>query len=144
MITYQLLHEPLLTVDHTAALLQCTEDEAVQALEIAAATTVAGQPSIEPYRDAWLLSTAALRIAEGAADGDLLRRRGLLAYRRPVADPAAVVTRWLDANDRITTRDYARMTGMSQPGALKVLDRLVHEGLLQRGPTAGRNAHYRR
>lgn len=144
VITYQLLHDPLLTVARTAALLQCSEAEAAQALEIAAATSVAGHSLVQPYKDAWLLSTAAVRVVETAAGGEVLRRRGLLTYRRPVADPAAVVAQWLDANDRITTRDYARMTGMSQTGALKTLDRLVREGVLQRGSATGRNAHYHR
>lgn len=144
VLTYQLLHEPLLTVERTASILQCTRSEAMQALEIAASTSVAGQPLIEPYKDAWLLSTAAARIVEATADTATLHRRGLLTYRRPVRDPAEVVARWLDAHDRITTRDYARLTGMSQPGALKALDRLVRDGELQRGAAAGRNAHYHR
>jgi ATP-dependent DNA helicase RecG len=79
---------------------------------------------------------------EGAAKATL-HRRGLLTYRRPEPSVAVdVVRRWLVSHGRITSGDYAALTGLTQPGALKALDRMARDGLLARGDPHGRNAHY--
>jgi ATP-dependent DNA helicase RecG len=73
---------------------------------------------------------------------DELHRRGMLNYRRPTADGAQDVVRdWLASHDRITSGDFATVTGLTQAGANRALDRLVPD-VLVRGSTTGRNAHY--
>lgn len=138
LITHRLLHEPFVTAASLAAPLQRTEDEADEALRAAAACRISGQPLVVPYKDVWLLSPAALAVVEapgGAAAA------GLLPYRRP-ADPAAVVRRWLAVHDRISSGDHAVVTGLTQAGALRQLERLAGDDVLLRGTGAGRNAHF--
>jgi ATP-dependent DNA helicase RecG len=47
----------------------------------------------------------------------------------------------LAAHDRITSGDYAALTGLTQTGAKRALDRLVPD-VLARGTPTGRSAHY--
>jgi hypothetical protein len=70
-----------------------------------------------------------------------LRRRSVLPYRRP-KDPLETVRQWLSAQPRITSGDHALLTGLTQPGALNQLERLVIDGFLVRGTGRGRNAHF--
>jgi ATP-dependent DNA helicase RecG len=66
----------------------------------------------------------------------------MLTYRRPTAEGSRDVVRaWLASHTRITSGDYAALTGLTPAGAKRALDRLVPD-LLTRGPTVGRNAHY--
>ena len=79
----------------------------------------------------------------GRGDADLLRRLRVLWYIAPQpTDTAKTVDAWLGVHDRITSGDYASMTGLTTGGARGALDRLVEEGLLVRGAATGRNAHY--
>lgn len=144
IVIHRLLHEPFLTVADAAAALQSSETDAVEALDLAAGATVHGAALVTSYKDVWLLSPAAVAEVERAGEpAATLRRRGLLRYRRPdPAEAVEVVRRWLASHDRITTGDYASLTGLTQPGALKTLDRMARDGLLQRGDAHGRNAHY--
>ena len=144
IIIHRLLHEPFLTATDAAAALQSAQADAVEAVDLATGATVHGAPLITGYKDVWLLSAAAIAEVERAAeDPATLRRRGLLRYRRPdPAEAVSVVRRWLSSHDRITSGDYATLTGLTQPGALKTLDRMARDGLLERGDAHGRNAHY--
>jgi ATP-dependent DNA helicase RecG len=144
IIVYRLLHEPFVTVDGAAQALQSPTTDAAEALELAAAATVHGQPLLTSYKDVWLLSRAALAEVERAGGTpSTLHRRGLLTYRRPEPSVAVeVVRRWLTSHERITSGDYAMLTGLTQPGALKALDRMTRDGFLERGDPHGRNAHY--
>jgi len=143
IVVHRLLHEPFLTVASAATALQSSEADAVEALDLAAGATVHDAALVAGYKDAWLLSAAAVAEVERAGDPASLRRRGLLRYRRPdPAQAAEVVRRWLASHDRITSGDYAKLTGLTQPGALKTLDRMTRDGLLERGDAQGRNAHY--
>lgn len=144
IIVYRLLHEPFLTVEGAAEALQSSTVDAAEALELAATATVHGQPLLTVYKDVWLLSRSALGEVERAgAVASTLHRRGLLTYRRPEPSVAVdVVRRWLASHGRITSGDYAALTGLTQPGALKALDRMARDGLLARGDPHGRNAHY--
>jgi ATP-dependent DNA helicase RecG len=145
IIVHRLLHEPFLTVTGAAAALQSSLSDAAEALDAATGATVRGGPLLTAYKDVWLLSTSALTEVERSGEPlPALHRRGLITYRRPSPEAAASVTRrWLDCHDRITSGDYAVLTGLTQPGALKALDRLTREGLLERGNAQGRTAHYR-
>lgn len=71
-----------------APILQRIHDQAVEALEIAARCVVDEHPLITPYKDSWLLSETAIRVASGrTGDREALRRRRVLWYRTPdVAD----------------------------------------------------------
>jgi ATP-dependent DNA helicase RecG len=144
IIVYRLLHEPFLTVDGAAEALQSSIVDAAEALEMAATATVHGQPLLTAYKDVWLLSRSALGEVERAgATASTPHRRGLLTYRRPEPSVAVDVVRsWLASHGRITSGDYAALTGLTQPGALKALDRMARDGLLARGDPHGRNAHY--
>lgn len=144
IIIHRLLHEPFLTATDAADALQTSQADAVEALDLAASATVHATALITSYKDVWLLSAAAVAEVERAGEpAATLRRRGLLRYRRPdPADAVSVVRRWLASHDRITSGDYAALTGLTQPGALKTLDRMARDGLLERGDAHGRNAHY--
>lgn len=142
LIVDDLLHQPFTTADRMARVLQRTAQEASEALDTAAECRVDGSPLIVRLKDVWVLSPAALRVVEGAPASSIGRDRGVLAYRRP-EDPASVVRSWLTSHDRMTSGDYAVLTGLTQAGALYHLDRLVADGLLVRGDGKGRNAHFR-
>lgn len=129
------------TPDRLAGVLQRTSAEAAEALEWAAECRVGQHPLLVRLKDVWVLSKAAIAVVEGGPDRDALRAKGLLAYRRP-AEPKKVVLAWLSAHDRITSGDYAQLSGLTQQGALKHLERLVSEGFLVRGEGRGRNAHF--
>lgn len=144
LVIYTLLHHPFTTATQIAGVLQRTVGEAAEALEITARCVVEEQPLLTPYKDTWLLSAPARRVVTAPrADRDLLRRLRVLWYVAP--DPievTAVVDEWLGAHDRVTSGDYAAMTGLTTGGARGALDRLVEDHLLVRGEAAGRNAHY--
>lgn len=154
LITYELLHQPFLNVDSCASALQTTAQDARDALEATAKIRVheAGHSGrhgpatlIEPYKDVWVFSGAALARVEQAGEPlETLHRRGLITYRKPSPDRSReIVESWLSGHDQITSGDYATLTRMSQAWALKCLDRLVGD-LLRRGDTSvGRHAHFR-
>ena len=144
LVVYTLLHNPFTTPAQIARVLQRTPSEAAEALEIAARCVVDEQPLITPYKDAWVLSATARRVVLSSAAGrSALRRQRVLWYVGPdITDNAAVVNDWLAAHDRITSGDYAALTGLTTAGARRTLDRLVEDDLLIRGEAAGRNAHY--
>lgn len=144
LLVHALLHEPFVTRASAARLLQTEERDALLALEAAEETTVDGQPLLRPYKDAWLLGFPALQVVEkAAASAAQLTRRGILTYRRPSAGNARRVVRsWLDGHDRITSGDYAMMTGVLQPQATRVLTAMVGDLLARGGEVMGRNAHF--
>jgi ATP-dependent DNA helicase RecG len=143
LIVDELLRLPFTMADRMARVLQRTPAEAAEALDTAAECRVGGSPLIVRFKDVWMLSPTAIAVVEGAAPADVRRARGVLPYRRP-GDPVGVVTSWLAAHERITSGDYAALTGLTQTASLNHLDRLVGDGLLIRGAGKGRNAHFRR
>lgn len=144
LVVYTLVHRPFATAETMAPVLQRTVTEAAEALETTYRCVIDGRPLIAPYKDTWLLSPDARRIVAGAkADRDLLRRLRVLWYLGPApSDAPAVATAWLMTHDRVTSGDYAALTGLTTAGARGVLDRLVDDGQLVRGAVTGRNAHY--
>ncbi len=141
LIVYTLLHEPFVVPEQLAAVLQRSAAEAADALEAAAECRVGDQPLLTHFKDVWILSQAALALVDAERDRPLLRRRGVLTYRRP--DSAEqVARRWFTVHDRFTTGDHAVLTGLTKAGALRQLERLTEDGLLRRGPEMGRNAHF--
>ena len=143
LVVHALLHNPFTTADRMANLLQRSPQEATEALEIAAKCVLDAQPIIEPHKDVWVLSPTARRaVTGGKADGAEMKRRGVLWYVAPNAEEIrAIVRAWLDVHDRITSGDFAVLSGMTTQGARGALDRLVGD-LLERGDASGRNAHY--
>lgn len=115
--------------------------EADEALDTAAECRVGTTPLLSRFKDVWVLSKAALSVVESAAPADARRARGVLPYRRP-EDPLSVVRFWLSTHQRITSGDYAALTGLTQTGSLNHLDKLAMDGLLVRGEGKGRNAHF--
>lgn len=146
LVVYTLLHRPFTTAEQMATVLQRTPSEAAEALETTYRCVIDGRPLIKPYKDAWLLSPDARRLVNGAkSDRELLRRLRVLWYVGPDPhDAPAVADAWLSVHDRITSGDYAALTGLTPAGARGALDRLVDDGQLVRGEVAGRNAHYLR
>jgi ATP-dependent DNA helicase RecG len=142
LIVDHLLRHPYAVAEQMSAVLQRTPQEAQEALETAAECRVGAAPLLTHFKDVWLLSPAAIGVVEGAAPPADRRARGVLPYRRP-EDPLPVVVSWLTMHDRVTSGDYATLTGLTQAGALKSLDRLVADELLARGEGMGRNAHFR-
>jgi ATP-dependent DNA helicase RecG len=143
VIMYSLLHHPFLTPEAVARALQTDVSDAYDAIDGACSATVDGEPLVVPYKDVTVLSPAVLRRLDNDADAaSAMRRRGMLTYRRPDAEGSREVVRaWLASHARITSGDYAALTGLTPAGAKRALDRLVPD-LLTRGPTVGRNAHY--
>lgn len=143
LVVHELLHNPFTTADRMASLLQRSPQEATEALEIAAKCVLDAQPIIEPHKDVWVLSSTARRaVTGGKTDRAELKRRGVLWYVAPNAEEIrAIVRAWLDVHDRITSGDFAVLSGMTTQGARGALDRLVGD-LLERGDASGRNAHY--
>ncbi|GAA2572212.1 ATP-binding protein [Pseudonocardia hydrocarbonoxydans] len=142
LIVDHLLRQPFATPDLIAELLQRAPQEAAEALETAATECrVGSSPLLTRFKDVWILSSAAIRVVESAAPAPDRRARGILNYRRP-DDPGAVVRFWLASHSRITSGDYATLTGLTQTGSLNHLDRLVIDGVLVRGDGKGRNAHF--
>lgn len=144
VLVYELLHRPFLTVAQAAVALQSDQPDAVSALDAAEQSTVDGEPLIRAYKDVFLLgATAVTRVERAGGSSDQLSRRGILTYRRAGADRAGeVVRQWLATHDRITSGDYAAMTGTARPNATRLLNSLVGD-LLERGAEArGRNAHF--
>lgn len=141
LIVHTLLHEPFVTAELLTEVLQRSAQETAEALDAAAECRVAEQPLLRRYKDVWLLSTAALERVDSKPNRADLRARGVLPYRRP-EDATPVVRRWLAVHPRITSGDHAAMTGLTQTGALRQLERLVPDGLLLRGEELGRNAHF--
>ncbi|WP_460682650.1 DUF5635 domain-containing protein [Nesterenkonia populi] len=144
LIVHTLLRNPFTTVQRMAGVLQRTEDEAAEALEIAHRCVVDGNPLITPLKSAWTLSKEARRMVGGQkSDREVLQRQRVLWFVTPGADEALeVVNQWFAVQDRITSGDYAALTGLTTTGARGALDRLVQEGRLVRGEASGRNAHY--
>lgn len=141
LVVDTLLREPFTTADRMAQVLQRTPSEAAEALDTAADCRVDARPLLTRYKGVWMFSSAALSIVEKSASRSKLRYRGVLPYRRP-DDPVDTVRQWLAVHDRITSGDHALLTGLTQPGALNQLDRLVADGFLVRGAGRGRNAHF--
>ena len=146
LVVYTLLHQPFTTAGQIAAVLQRTLPEAQEALEITHRCVIEERPLITAHKDVWLLSPTARRVMLATtADRELLRRRRVLWYHAPdPQDSATIVEAWLSSHDRITSGDYGALTGLTTAGARGALDRLVGDGLLARGDTTGRNAHYLR
>lgn len=144
LVVHTLLHQPFTTAAVLSAVLQRTPQEAQEALETAAGCVVRGEPLIEPYRDVWVLSaTSAQVVSEAPGAPAAHRRRGVLSYRGPdTAGALLVVRQWLAAHGRISSGDYAKLTGLTYAGARRVLERQAADGLLVRGEAAGRNAHF--
>jgi ATP-dependent DNA helicase RecG len=142
LIVDTLLREPFVTAGRMARVLQRTPADAGDALDVAAECWLDGHPLIQRFKDVWLLSQAALTLLE-TEDRPTHRRLALLPYRRPGAFTAIAVARaWFAEHDRITSGDYATLTGLTKQGALGQLDRLVTEGSVVRGQGRGRNAHF--
>jgi ATP-dependent DNA helicase RecG len=144
VLVYELLHRPFLTLARAVTALQCDQPDAVSAVEAAEQTTVDGEPLLRSYKDVFMLGErAAGRVERAGGSPVQLARRGILAYRRAGVERAAEpVRQWLATHDRITSGDYAAMTGTGRPNANRVLNSLVGD-LLERGAeTRGRNAHF--
>ncbi|MGH8909612.1 MAG: DUF5635 domain-containing protein [Egibacteraceae bacterium] len=143
LIVHTLLREPFLMPQRLTSVLQRTQQEAEEALDAAAECRVAGQPLLSRFKDVWVLSKAALAAVETgpAARRAGLRQRGVLPYRWPDS-AAAVAQHWLTVHERFTSGDHAALTGLTQAGALRQLERLEAEGALVRGDEMGRNAHF--
>lgn len=144
LVLHQLLHHPFTTAEHMAGVLQRTTSEAAEALEITARCVLDEQPVLAPYKNTWILATVARQAVLGDKDdGALLRRLRVLWYVAPQpAGVTMVVDAWFNDHARITSGDYAALTGLTTAGARGALDRLVEQGLLSRGEATGRNAHY--
>ncbi|MPZ65694.1 MAG: transcriptional regulator [Pseudonocardiaceae bacterium] len=140
LIVDTLLREPFVTASRLASVLQRTEVEAAEALEVAAECRVDSVPLIERFKDVWVLSRAAIALLE-QGKSSARRVAGLLPYRRP--ETALDIARaWLSTHDRVSSGDHAALTGLTQAGALRQLERLVAEDHLVRGEGRGRNAHF--
>ena len=142
LVVHTLLSEPYVTAGLLEPVLQRGLEECQDAIFATADCRVEGAPLLVPYKQVWVLSPGALSIVEASADRRrALQRRGLLDYRRP-ATAEGIVGRWLRDHPTLTTGDVAVLSGLSQGGALKQLERLEAQGVLDRGANLGRSAHF--
>lgn len=129
-----------------APLLQAPPEEAEETLDVVAQCSINGEPAISHHSaDLWLPGKSlVIRASADLAALQAAQRRGLLMWRRPDAQAARDLVRaWLHVSDRITSGDLVRVTSYTYPWALRLLERLTREGLLQRGDAdSGRNAHF--
>jgi ATP-dependent DNA helicase RecG len=136
-----LLHAPFVTSRSLVKVLQRSEAECDEALATTAECVIDDEPLLLTHRDSWVLSPSAIHVVEAAAGRSDRPARGILPYRRP--ETAENVARtWLKYHDRFTSGDHAALTGLTQNGALKQLERLERAGLLLRGDGTGRNSHF--
>lgn len=135
LIVHHLLHRPFVEPRGLVDVLQRPVSECAEAIDVAAECLVGGQPLLVRHKDVFLLARSAISVVAGSAP------RGVLPYWRPELGTEVVRT-WFAIHDRITSGDYALMTGFTQPGALRQLERLAAMDLLARGDSAGRNAHF--
>jgi ATP-dependent DNA helicase RecG len=141
VLIHELLGRPFVSLARAAEILQSTELDARSALEAAEQTTVDGQRLVQAYKDVWILGDSAIARAQRGPASELARR-GILRYIKPRADAVRnVAMHWLNEHDRITSGDYAVLTRTAQPNGTRVLSALSGD-LLERGPGAGRNAHF--
>jgi ATP-dependent DNA helicase RecG len=141
LIVHTLLHAPFVTSRSLVKVLQRSEAECDEALATTAECIIDDEPLLRTHRDSWVLSPSAIHVVEAAAGRSDRPARGILPYRRP--ETAENVARtWLKYHDRFTSGDHAALTGLTQPGALKQLERLERAGLLLRGDGTGRNSHF--
>lgn len=142
LVVHTLLTEPYVTPTLLEPVLQRSAEECLEAIFAAADCRVGDQPVVEPYKDVWLLSGAALGVVE-AGGGRLagLQRRGLLRHRRA---PSAqrVTSHWLRDHPTVSSGDVAALSGLTAAGALRQLERLEAEDVLRRGAGLGRRAHF--
>lgn len=145
LVLHTLLHQPFTDPRTLAPVLQRSVTEAEEALETTARCVLDSKPVIESYKDVWTLSASARRAVLGVgADSGVVKRRGVLWFVSPaVEDTAKIVENWLSCHDRITSGDYAMLTGLTPAGSRGALERLEGD-LLERGDASGRNAHFRR
>ncbi|MEZ0492468.1 DUF5635 domain-containing protein [Kineococcus sp. TBRC 1896] len=140
LIVHTLLHRPFVDAQGLVPVLQRDAVYAAEAIEVAAAARVDGEPLVEPFKDVWVLSGRSIDLLERHRTAGL----GILPYRRPAAEQqiVAVVEAWLERHTGISSGEYARLTGLTTSGGRGHLDRLVDSGRLRRGSSLGRNSHY--
>lgn len=140
IIIYLLLHEPFITVEHVAAVMQSTGEAARSAVETARQTTVDDEPLISKYKDVWVFGPGALNRAKGAHDPQ--SAFPLMPYCSTEQEALrSVIRRWLGEHGAVTTGDLMTLTGVSRGTAKKLIDELVEAGnLVLRG--AGRSTRY--
>jgi ATP-dependent DNA helicase RecG len=127
-------------------LLQVPLEEAEEALDAAANCTVDAAPLIRQTGSGIWLPGAGV-VSRATADRASLaaaQRRGLLGWHRPSPDGVRrLVESWLAVSGRITTSDVADVTTFTNQRSLQVLNRLVDEGVIERGGASrGRLAHF--
>lgn len=129
-----------------AQLLQVPQDEAAEALDAVANCTIDGESVLSPSNAGLWLPAAALvsRATADLHDLPVAQRRGLLTWWRPDGPGARrLVESWLAVAPRISSGDFADVSGFTTQGALQALNRLAGEGLIKRGDAAiGRRAHF--
>lgn len=146
LAVYLLLRDGFVAPGSLAPLLQVSREEAEEALDAAASCVVDGVPLIRPTGSGTWLAASGV-VARATSDPAALaaaQRRGLLGWYRPGPDGVRrLVAAWLAVNSRISTSDVAEITTFTQQRALQILNRLVDDGMVQRGGSArGRHAHF--
>ncbi|GLY28478.1 DUF5635 domain-containing protein [Kineosporia sp. NBRC 101731] len=142
---YAMLRDGFLTAATLAVLLQVPRDEAEEALDVLATCTVDDEPLIRSTTgDPWLPARGIVRRATGDARSlEQAQRRGLLGWYRPNQRAAENLVRaYVAAAGRISSGELAGITGLTTQGALNMLTRMESEGIVQRGATQGRRAHF--
>ena len=146
LTVHLLLRDGFVTPATLGRLLQVPVDEAEEALDVAEACEVVGEPPLRARAPGvWMPSRAVVGLAtRDSAAWERAKRRGLLTWRRPDASSAERLVRgYLAATGSISSSNVAEITGLTSQGALNLLNRLEGEGIVRRGAAArGRSAHF--
>ncbi|MBT0772948.1 putative DNA binding domain-containing protein [Kineosporia sp. J2-2] len=140
-----MLRDGFLTAETLAALLQVPVEEAEEGLDVLAACSVDDESMIRSTpAGPWLPARGIVRRATGDPRSlEQAQRRGLLGWHRP--DPRAaekLVRAYVAAAGRMSSGELAAITGLTTQGALNMLVRMEGEGIVRRGTTQGRRAHF--
>ncbi|WP_235840548.1 DUF5635 domain-containing protein [Corynebacterium liangguodongii] len=132
IILYLLMSRAFVTEEAVAHGLQAAQEQARNALEAAAQTTVDGEPLVEPYRQTWILGPSS---------------RAVLAARLPYlgTDPATmeeVAMLWLTEVGDVATSDLVMLCDVSRGTAKKCVDTLLADGTIE-AVGGGRSTRYR-
>lgn len=135
-----LLHHPFTTVELAARELQAGSEGAAAALRAASQCTVDGEPLVDPYQEAWVLSDTAIRIAEAAREAPW--REKVLTYVLGTAEACEEsAVAWAGEFGHVSTGDVMRLTGASRGTAQRTLASLTEREVLTR-QGSGRSTTY--
>ncbi|HUY57516.1 MAG TPA: DUF5635 domain-containing protein [Candidatus Micrarchaeaceae archaeon] len=145
LLVHTLLRYPFVSNEQAASVLQTSVEDAATAIDSALETTVMEKPLVEPYKDVWKLGRTSIDLVRTPTAGTNRHSVPILPYFKPKVNAVrAVVDRWLDTHELITSGDVAALTCTLQSNASRQLSSLEGVAITRGEVKHGRNAHYMR